>query len=107
MPTQRSTPIRPSGKPMAHRHGEPTDNHGTSGSEPEEPVGGSGVVERRPRGPYRIADASTGSREGDLLRDPQVAAFLDALRRIRDPQRRAIVMELLRDLAQQRNADSR
>lgn len=90
---------------MAQRRGEPepSDGNETSGVKPEAlPT----LAERKPRGPYRIADVSTGSRDGDLLRDPQVAAFLDALNRIRDPQIRAIVTDLLRDLSQQRTAGS-
>lgn len=88
---------------MPQRRGEPgpSDASDTSGVKPED---SPSVVERKPRGPYRTADVSTGSRDGDLLRDPQVAAFLDALNRIRDPHLRAIVTELLRDLAQQGTA---
>ena len=54
------------------------------------------------RGPYRIGDVSTGDRNADLLRDPQVAAFAEALSRIRDPHRRALVEWLIRELSRQK-----
>jgi hypothetical protein len=58
---------------------------------------------RKPaRGPYRIGDVSTGDRNADLLRDPQVAAFAEALTRIRDPQRRALVEYLVREFARRK-----
>lgn len=56
------------------------------------------------RGPYRIGDVSTGDRNADILRDPQVAAFAEALTRIRDPQRRALVEYLVREFARQKKA---
>lgn len=57
------------------------------------------TVPQRHRGPYRIGDISTGDRNADLLRDPQVAAFADALKRIRDPQKRALVAWLIGEFA--------
>jgi hypothetical protein len=60
--------------------------------------------QRKPgRGPYRIGDVSTGNRNADLLRDPQVAAFADALGRIKDPRHRAAVEDLVRELAREKN----
>ena len=56
------------------------------------------------RGPYRVGDVSTGDRNADILRDPQVAAFAEALARIRDPQRRALVEWLVRELSRQKKA---
>ena len=55
---------------------------------------------RKPgRGPYRIGDVSTGNKDADLLRDPQVAAFAAAVAQIKDPRSRAIVEWLVRELA--------
>jgi hypothetical protein len=55
------------------------------------------------RGPYRIGDVSTGNRNADLLRDPQVAAFAYAFGRIKDPRHRAAVEDLVRELASEKN----
>ena len=51
------------------------------------------------RGPYRIGDVTTGNRNADLLRDPQVAAFANAFGRIKDPRYRAVVEDLIHELA--------
>lgn len=57
------------------------------------------------RGPYRIGDVSTGNRDADLLRDPQVAAFADALGRIKNPRHRAAVESLVRELAREKKRE--
>ena len=55
------------------------------------------------RGPYksRAVLREQARRQADLLADPEVAAFADALRRISDPKKRAclewLVIELSRD----------
>jgi hypothetical protein len=54
------------------------------------------------RGPYNIGAVSTGNRNADLLRDPEVAAFVDALSRVRNPHRRALVEWLVRELSRQK-----
>lgn len=54
------------------------------------------------RGPYRIGDVSTGNRNADLLRDPQVAAFANAFGRIKDPRYRAVVEDLIHELAREK-----
>ncbi len=54
------------------------------------------------RGPYRIGDISTGNRNADLLRDPEAAAFAEALSRIREPQHRALIEWLIREFARQK-----
>jgi hypothetical protein len=56
------------------------------------------------RGPYNVADVSTGDRNADLLRDPEVAAFAAALKRIRDPHKRALVEWLVNELSRRQKA---
>lgn len=79
----------------------PADTGGVSDTSPDEGVGPPGSVGKR-RGPYRTGDVSTGNRDADILRDPQVAAFAEAFKRIRDPQQRALVEGLVRDFARQK-----
>lgn len=55
------------------------------------------------RGPYRIGNVSTGNRNADLLRDPQAAAFANAFERIKNPKYRAVVEDLVRELAREKN----
>jgi hypothetical protein len=75
---------------------------GASDTSPNEGVGPPGSVGKR-RGPYRTADVSTGNRDADILRDPQVAAFVEALNRLRDPQQRALVEALVSEFARQKS----
>lgn len=57
---------------------------------------------KKGRGAYRIDTAPSGDRRAELLRDPQVAAFVDAFNRIDDPRHRACVAWLIIELAQQK-----
>jgi hypothetical protein len=78
----------------------PADTAGEPDTSPDEGVGPPDGVGKR-RGPYRTGDLSTGKSDADILRDPQVAAFVEALTRLRDPQQRALLEELVRDLTRQ------
>ncbi len=74
---------------------------GASDTSPNEGVGPPGGVGKR-RGPYRTGDVSTGNRDADILRDPQVAAFVAALESIADLEQRALVKWLVHELARQK-----
>jgi hypothetical protein len=50
----------------------------------------------RQRGPYRISEVT---RDQELLRDPEVAAFSQAVARIKDPRARAHLAWLVHALA--------
>lgn len=54
--------------------------------------------QKRGRGAYRIGVTAADLR-AELLRDPEVAAFAEALARIEDPAQRACVEWLVRELA--------
>ena len=57
---------------------------------------------RRPgRGPY---GADTQALERELMRDPDVAEFADAFRRISSPEKRACIEWLVLELSRQRGA---
>jgi hypothetical protein len=62
------------------------------------------IAGKRQRGPYRVGDVSTGSRDIDILRDPQAAAFAQALAQIKDPRQRAHIAWLVRELARCKQA---
>jgi len=81
----------------------PADTGGVSDTSPDEGVGPPGGVNKR-RGPYRTADVATRNRDAEILRDPQVAAFVEALKRIGDPQQRALVVWLVREFARQKKS---
>jgi hypothetical protein len=92
----------------AYKIGDPlsADTGGASDTSPDEGVGPPGSAGKR-RGPYRTSDLSTGNSDADILRDPQVAAFVEALTRLRDPQQRALLEGLVRDLARQSGTKKR
>jgi hypothetical protein len=54
--------------------------------------------DKRKRGAYRVGLSPTSARN-ELLRDPQVAAFAEALAKIDDPMQRACIEWLVRELA--------
>ena len=80
----------------------PADTGGASDTSPDEGAGPRGGTGKR-RGPYRTGDVSTGNSDADILRDPQVAAFVEALMRLRDPQQKALVEGLVREFARQKS----
>ncbi|MBP6013267.1 MAG: hypothetical protein KBA31_13660 [Alphaproteobacteria bacterium] len=60
---------------------------------------------KKGRGAYRIDTAPTGDRRTELLRDPQVAAFVEAFNSIDDPRHRACIAWLILELAQQKKEE--
>jgi hypothetical protein len=79
----------------------PADTGGASDTSPGEDGGPPGGVNKG-RGPYRIAEVPMRDRDAEILGDPQAAAFAEALKRIGDPEQRALVAWLVQEFARQR-----